>query len=115
MVAQSLTHKNAVALSLTYKSALTLSLIYKNWFVCGSHEVHIGVQQDFHAARKAHPAFAVRNLHLLKNHLLGQGMTIIEDEHRKEEGYYRFFLNDPFGNRMEFLELVELNIEGVEG
>lgn len=29
------------------------------WFRCGSHEVHIGVQEDFRPAKKAHPGFAV--------------------------------------------------------
>ncbi len=36
------------------------------WFQCGSHQVHIGVQEDFVPAKKAHPAFEVRNLDFFK-------------------------------------------------
>jgi catechol 2,3-dioxygenase-like lactoylglutathione lyase family enzyme len=35
------------------------------WFQCGSHQVHIGVQQDFFPAGKAHPAFHVHNIQAL--------------------------------------------------
>src|SRR5262245_5429851 len=32
------------------------------WFRSGDARVHLGVDADFHAARKAHPAFLVRGL-----------------------------------------------------
>jgi catechol 2,3-dioxygenase-like lactoylglutathione lyase family enzyme len=72
------------------------------WFQCGIHHVHIGVQDDFHPARKAHPAFHVQNLADLRSHLLGQGIRVQDDE--ALEGADRFYLSDPFGNRLEFLE-----------
>ncbi|MBH5317111.1 glyoxalase [Paenibacillus sp. GSMTC-2017] len=84
------------------------------WFLCGNHEVHIGVQQHFIPARKAHLAFEVRGLNQLRTNLINQGVAIIDDEIRLEEGYQRFFLNDPFGNRMEFLEQIGLNSEGAD-
>lgn len=74
------------------------------WFVCGKHEVHIGVQADFVPATKAHPAFIVGNLPALRQHLLKHGLSIIEDDARLEQGIERFFVHDPFGNRLEFLE-----------
>lgn len=74
------------------------------WFICGSHQVHIGVQKDFVPAAKAHPAFHVHQLKHLRTHLLKHGVHVIDDEARAEEGVKRFYIHDPFGNRLEFLE-----------
>lgn len=74
------------------------------WFQCGTHEVHIGVQADFVPATKAHPGFYVENIQEWRAYLTHNEITIIEDEIRAEEGISRFYLNDPFGNRLEFLE-----------
>jgi len=43
------------------------------WFQCGAHQIHVGVQRDFVPATKAHPAFAIRNLDELRNHLKSRG------------------------------------------
>jgi catechol 2,3-dioxygenase-like lactoylglutathione lyase family enzyme len=72
------------------------------WFQAGNHQLHIGVQADFVAATKAHPAFHVENLLSLRDQLLAKGLLVIEDGDLP--GANRFFLNDPFGNRLEFLE-----------
>ncbi|TFE25952.1 VOC family protein [Cohnella luojiensis] len=74
------------------------------WFQCGAHQVHIGVQKDFAPATKAHPAFEVRNIRLLRQHLVRNRVSIIEDDAREIEECERFFLKDPFGNRLEFIE-----------
>lgn len=74
------------------------------WFRCGLHQVHVGVQKDFVPATKAHPAFHVRNLDALREHLQRKRVAIIDDEARADEGVRRFYLNDPFRNRLEFLE-----------
>lgn len=74
------------------------------WFQCGNHQVHIGVQKDFIPAKKAHPAFHVQNIKALREYLLLKGIQVTEDDTRSDEGVERFFLNDPFGNRLEFLE-----------
>ncbi|MCM3632612.1 VOC family protein [Paenibacillus camelliae] len=74
------------------------------WFQCGMHEVHIGVQADFVPATKAHPGFQVAGLGQLRNHLLMHKQNITDDNERLEEGVKRFFIKDPFGNRVEFLE-----------
>lgn len=74
------------------------------WFQCGSHQVHIGVQRDFVPAIKAHPAFAVKNIEELKEYLIQKNVQVIVDDARSDEGIKRFYLQDPFGNRLEFLE-----------
>ncbi|MBD3918441.1 glyoxalase [Paenibacillus sp. PR3] len=74
------------------------------WYRCGAHQVHIGVQKDFTPATKAHPAFHVHNLDLLRQHVIQQGVNVTDDDARTEENIRRFFVNDPFGNRIEFLE-----------
>lgn len=72
------------------------------WFICGSQEVHIGIQQDFAAAKKAHPGFTVNTLEQLKLRLEKAGYPVKEDA--PINGRSRFFTKDPFGNRIEFLE-----------
>lgn len=73
------------------------------WFECGKHQVHIGVQRDFVPATKAHPAFHVQHLDELRGHLLRNTIQVTDDEARADEGVKRFYVNDPFGNRLEFL------------
>ena len=72
------------------------------WFNCGSHEVHIGIQNDFIPAKKAHPGFTVNALEELKARLESAGYSISEEP--PINGRSRFFTHDPFGNRIEFLE-----------
>jgi hypothetical protein len=74
------------------------------WFQCGKHQVHIGVQKDFVPATKAHPAFDVRKLSLLKQHLIEHNVQVINDDAREQEDCQRFYASDPFGNRIEFIE-----------
>ncbi|MFC5530907.1 VOC family protein [Cohnella yongneupensis] len=74
------------------------------WFQCGAHQVHIGIQQAFIPATKAHPAFHVSNLDDLRDYLHRNHVRILDDESRSDEGVKRFYLNDPFGNRLEFIE-----------
>lgn len=72
------------------------------WFQCGAQQVHIGIQQDFTPATKAHPAFHVRDINGLRAHVMQCGLTPIDDE--PLPGAERFYVTDPFGNRLEFLE-----------
>ncbi|MDQ0872421.1 catechol 2,3-dioxygenase-like lactoylglutathione lyase family enzyme [Paenibacillus sp. V4I3] len=74
------------------------------WFQCGIHQVHIGVQKDFVPATKAHPAFQVSQLDELQRYLVNLNIQTIPDDARDDEGVKRFYLNDPFGNRLEFIE-----------
>jgi catechol 2,3-dioxygenase-like lactoylglutathione lyase family enzyme len=72
------------------------------WFQCGTQQLHIGVEKDFRPAKKAHPAFAVSNLDELRQALFAHGVKIIDDTSIRNAR--RFFAEDPWGNRLEFLE-----------
>ncbi|WP_062017656.1 VOC family protein [Aureimonas sp. AU4] len=72
------------------------------WFASGAAEVHLGVEPDFRPARKAHPALRVSNLAALRARLEAAGHATRDDE--PLPGFRRFYADDPFGNRIEFLE-----------
>jgi catechol 2,3-dioxygenase-like lactoylglutathione lyase family enzyme len=72
------------------------------WFSAGTVHIHIGVEKSFTPAKKAHPAIRVRNLDTLKGHLRKVGIDFQVDN--RLPGTKRFYLFDPFGNRIEFLE-----------
>jgi hypothetical protein len=72
------------------------------WFQCGPQQLHIGVEQDFRPARKAHPAFKwpdEESLAGVKERLRAAGVAIKDD--REIETVVRFFVEDPWGNRLE--------------
>lgn len=72
------------------------------WFRGGSLQLHLGVDPDFHPARKAHPAFRVRGLGQLVARCVAAGFPPVTDE--SLEGFDRVYVSDPFGNRLELLE-----------
>lgn len=72
------------------------------WFEDGPLKVHLGVEIDFVAAQKAHPAFIVDDLHGLVGRLTQGGYRIVEDQ--PLAGYNRLYVDDPFGNRIELME-----------
>jgi catechol 2,3-dioxygenase-like lactoylglutathione lyase family enzyme len=72
------------------------------WFALGSQQLHLGVEQDFRPAKKAHPAFLANDLEDLRGRLQSKGFAPYEDE--PLVGYDRFYVADPFGNRLEFLQ-----------
>jgi len=72
------------------------------WFQCGSQQLHIGVQEAFVPARKAHPGIEVSPIAALRERLIRHGYTVQDDANR--EGIERFYVHDPFGNRLEFME-----------
>ena len=74
------------------------------WFGRGPLKVHIGVEDDFHPARKAHPALLVEDLAGLKKLLEAAGFSPRIDE--PLEGYDRIYVDDPFGNRIELLDAI---------
>lgn len=72
------------------------------WFELGTQQLHLGVEDDFHPAKKAHPAFLVRDLDVLRARLEQEGHKPYEDE--PLDGYKRCYVADPFGNRLELME-----------
>ena len=73
------------------------------WFECGSQQVHIGVEESFQPARKAHPAFAVLDLDELRAALIARRTPVVDDNNLP--GARRFYAEDPWGNRLEFVEV----------
>ena len=71
------------------------------WFERGDLKVHLGVEQDFRPATKAHPAFLVEDVAALRQRLVDAGVRVVDDE--PLEGYDRAYADDPFGNRLELL------------
>lgn len=74
------------------------------WFRSGDLELHIGVEDDFRPARKAHPGILVDDLDDLVARLTAAGIEAVPDD--DFPGYRRVYVHDPFGNRLEFLEPV---------
>jgi len=72
------------------------------WFRGAGVEVHLGVEEPFRPARKAHPAFLVEGLDALRRRVGAAGVEV--DEQPSLQGYRRFHTFDPFGNRLEVLE-----------
>jgi catechol 2,3-dioxygenase-like lactoylglutathione lyase family enzyme len=73
------------------------------WFEDGELKIHLGVEKNFAPARKAHPAFIVEDLAALTSALIKAGYPIAHDQ--PLEGYDRIFFDDPFGNRIELMEV----------
>jgi len=75
------------------------------WFrsESGALELHLGVEEDFRPAHKAHPALLVDGLAGLRERLEKEAATVEEDT--QLEGHERFYASDPFANRLEFIEV----------
>jgi catechol 2,3-dioxygenase-like lactoylglutathione lyase family enzyme len=74
------------------------------WFALGTQQLHLGVEEDFRPARKAHPALLVHDLPGLRARLEEHGFEPYEDQ--PLTGYARCYVADPFGNRLELMERV---------
>jgi catechol 2,3-dioxygenase-like lactoylglutathione lyase family enzyme len=72
------------------------------WFQVGAQELHVGVASEFEPARKAHPALRVGNVDELAARLAAAGVEARWDE--ELPGIRRFYADDPWGNRLEFLQ-----------
>ena len=70
------------------------------WFKAGAQELHVGVEEPFTPARKAHPSFVVSDLDHLAARLTAEGISVRFDD--LIPGTRRFETADPFGNRLEF-------------
>jgi catechol 2,3-dioxygenase-like lactoylglutathione lyase family enzyme len=73
------------------------------WFESGHLQVHLGVEKNFIPARKAHPAFIVDDLVAMITKAMQAGYKVTADE--LIEGCDRRHIEDPFGNRIELIEL----------
>ncbi len=73
------------------------------WFKQGSVQIHLGVEENFVPAKKAHPAFSVGGGAGLRQKLTASGYAVRDDD--MIPGTKRFYTDDCFGNRIEFIEL----------
>lgn len=74
------------------------------WFSGGDLHLHLGVEDDFRPARKAHPALLVEGLGELVGLCESAGYEVTHDANLP--GYDRVYVTDPFGNRIELMERV---------
>ncbi|TFV48968.1 MerR family transcriptional regulator [Blastococcus sp. TF02A_35] len=72
------------------------------WFRGGGLEVHLGAEDPFVPAKKAHPGLLVSGLRELAAVLESAGHPVTWDD--DFPGHDRCYATDPFGNRLEFLE-----------
>lgn len=72
------------------------------WFENAAIKIHLGVENDFRPAHKAHPALLVSALADLIERCRRAGCSIVADE--PLAGRARAYVSDPFGNRIELIE-----------
>ncbi|WP_432039324.1 VOC family protein [Streptomyces sp. HD1123-B1] len=72
------------------------------WFQTGPVQLHLGIEQDFRPARKAHPGLRVTGIEEFAARLTERGAPVTWDGDLP--GHRRFTSEDPVGNRLEFLE-----------
>src|SRR5579862_8237978 len=69
------------------------------WLRAGAQELHLGVEEPFSPARKAHPGLVADDLPSIRARLGAAGIAFEDDA--KVAGVDRLFVDDPFGNRLE--------------
>ncbi|MXO58173.1 glyoxalase [Altererythrobacter salegens] len=72
------------------------------WFEQAGLHIHLGIEQDFRAAKKAHPALLVDDLPAFAEAVRAGGVDFTPG--KPLEGYVRGDIVDPFGNRIEVMQ-----------
>ena len=72
------------------------------WFHAPGVELHLGVEDLFRPAAKAHPALLVDNLEKVRETLELNGVDFSPGA--PLDGYLRGDIHDPFGNRIELMQ-----------
>jgi len=72
------------------------------WLSVGHVQLHLGIDPDFRPATKAHIAIQVLGIALLRDQLTAAGYPVESDA--SLPGFERYYVADPFGNRVEILE-----------
>lgn len=72
------------------------------WFAAGAANVHLGIEPDFHPAKRAHPALVVEGLDEILVLCERAGLPTRSDT--SFYGFRRVHVFDPFGNRLELME-----------
>ena len=71
------------------------------WFSSGNVQIHLGIDPDFHPARRAHPALRCHDYAELVARLKNAGLEIKPDH--TIPSVQRCHIFDPFGNRIELI------------
>lgn len=71
------------------------------WFRTGSIDLHLGVEEPFLPARKAHISYQVNDLESMAESLRRAGFPVKPDD--RLPGFNRVYTEDSFGNRVEIL------------
>jgi catechol 2,3-dioxygenase-like lactoylglutathione lyase family enzyme len=71
------------------------------WFRVGRQQLHVGVEEGFRPAAKAHPAFLVPEYDAVRSRLRAAGAELRDDE--AIPGVRRCYATDPWGNRIELI------------
>jgi len=72
------------------------------WVDLGGQELHLRPDPEFRPSAFAHPAIRVRGLDALGARLRAAGYAVTAEQ---SIGPGRFHVRDPFGNRLEFIEV----------
>jgi catechol 2,3-dioxygenase-like lactoylglutathione lyase family enzyme len=72
------------------------------WFECGALQLHLGVEEPFTPARKAHPALRLAGYEEFVAKLERAGVEVKVDQSVPSQR--RAFVADPFGNRVELVD-----------
>jgi catechol 2,3-dioxygenase-like lactoylglutathione lyase family enzyme len=72
------------------------------WFRGGDLEIHLGVDEPFLPAKKAHPGILTDELDSVRARFVDAGVETHPDG--LFPGFDRFYVDDCFGNRLEFLQ-----------
>lgn len=71
------------------------------WFAAGPVQIHVGIEDDFRPARKAHPALLVHDIDTLAARLAAAGAPVRWSD--EIPGTRRFHTEDRHGNRVEMI------------
>lgn len=82
------------------------------WYELGAIQLHIGTENTPLYSSKRHPAFEVNNIIEVKDYLTSKSVKIKEDEPIPNVERFSFF--DPWGNRIELLEKINLVSEEIQ-
>lgn len=72
------------------------------WFRSAHVELHLGMEEGFATARKAHPGLLVDGLEDYARRIESHGVAVEWDD--SFPGYRRCYVADPHGNRIELME-----------
>jgi len=79
------------------------------WFEGPGFALHVGIEKDFVPARKAHPGLLTDDLQELAERMSEAGYEVRHDSPlvlADGPQFAHFYVDDPVGNRLEFLQRV---------